>query len=324
MRSIPELQTLIKSEIESLKYGSHPENLYEPIRYIMSLGGKRLRPTLVLLAYQLAGRSPDEIIRPALTVEVFHNFTLMHDDIMDQAPLRRGKETVHEKWDQTVAILSGDTMLVKAYELLLEVKPSILKRAIERFNRTASEVCEGQQIDMNFEEMDVVSETDYIEMIRLKTAVLLGFSMEFGGMMAEMDQKSCDLLFQIGEKMGIGFQLMDDYLDVYADQTKFGKQVGGDIISNKKTYLLINALSESNPNQKKELNAWLSKPDFDPQQKVNEITRIYNEIGIPELTRKKMNEYFDASFALLEKLDVDSEARNELIRFAGLLMKREH
>lgn len=323
MKSISELQELIKTEIERLTYGSHPENLYEPIRYIMSLGGKRLRPALVLLAYQLNEKEPDDVMLPALSVEVFHNFTLMHDDIMDQAPLRRGKQTVHEKWNQTVAILSGDTMLVKAYELVLHVDTSILKKAIERFNQTACEVCEGQQIDMNFEETHRVSESEYLEMIRLKTAVLLGFSLEFGGMMAMMDKKETDLLYQIGENMGIGFQLMDDYLDVYADQKKFGKQVGGDIISNKKTYLLINALEKANDRQKEELSGWLMAKEFDPKEKVSEVTRIYNEIGIPEMTKLKMDQYFSHSFDLLDQLDASEKGKTELKNFAEMLMKRE-
>jgi geranylgeranyl diphosphate synthase type II len=323
MKNISQLQEIISEGVSSLSFGNRPENLYEPITYILSLGGKRLRPALVLLSYQLSGKDPAEIVRPALSVEVFHNFTLMHDDIMDEAPIRRGQPTVHEKWNQTVAILSGDTMLVKAYDLLLESKTDDLAALIRRFNTTATEVCEGQQIDMNYEERDTVTEAEYIEMIRLKTAVLLGFSMEFGGELAGMRKEQTSLLYQVGESMGIGFQLMDDYLDVYADASKFGKQVGGDIISNKKTYLLINALSRADQKQRAALDKWLAATDFDNQEKVKAVMDIYDEIGIPELTRDKMNAYFDKAFGMMEQIEGDQQGKAELEEFAKKLMKRD-
>jgi len=323
MKSIPELQELINQEIDQLDFGQQPENLYQPISYILSLGGKRMRPLLVLLGHQLVSDDFSQAIRPALAVEVFHNFTLMHDDIMDEAPLRRGMPTVHEKWNSTVAILSGDTMLVKAYDLLLEIDPKLLPEAIKLFNRTAVEVCEGQQIDMNFEEQSAVFVSDYLHMIRLKTAVLLGFSLELGALMAGMPETDRKKLYEIGVKMGVGFQLMDDLLDVYADQSKFGKQVGGDIISNKKTFLLIRAQELASDNLKEELHSWLSKTEFDPKEKVEAVTNIYNELGIRELTSKLMNEYFDEALSMLEELKADKDAKTLLGDFARQLMKRE-
>lgn len=323
MKSIPELQELIQKEIKHLEFGHEPQNLYEPIAYILSLGGKRMRPLLVLLGHQLVKPLSPELIRPALAVEVFHNFTLMHDDIMDEAPLRRGKPTVHEKWNHTVAILSGDTMLVKAYDLLLELDADLLPEAIRLFNRTAVEVCEGQQIDMNFEEEASVTVNEYLAMIRLKTAVLLGFSLELGALMVGMPEPDRKQLYEIGVKMGIGFQLMDDLLDVYADQTKFGKQVGGDIISNKKTFLLIKAQELATGEQKTALTKWLNKAPFDPAEKVAAVTRIYDTLDIKSITTRLMNGYFDEAFRQLETLDVNPEGKEVLRNFASQLMKRE-
>lgn len=313
----------IDAKLASLPLGNHPENLYDPIRYILSLGGKRLRPMLVLLGYGLKNENVESIIEPALTVEVFHNFTLMHDDIMDLAPIRRGKPTVHEKWNNTVAILSGDTMMVKAYDQLLTGPHDSLPLAIQKFNKCAVEVCEGQQLDMNFEEFETVTEEQYIEMIRLKTAVLLGFSLEYGGLLAGMGANQLAKLNEIGEKAGIGFQLMDDLLDVYGDKAKFGKQVGGDIASNKKTYLLIKALELANSAQRKELDKWLSVSDFGVQEKVDAVKSIYEEIGIFELTQAKMNSYYDEAFSLLDVLEAREAGKKQLIDFFEKLMKRE-
>ncbi len=278
---------------------------------------------LVLLGYGLKKDDPESVIDPALTVEVFHNFTLMHDDIMDLAPIRRGKPTVHEKWNNTVAILSGDTMMVKAYDQLLTGPKESLASAIQKFNRCAVEVCEGQQLDMNFEEFETVTEDQYIEMIRLKTAVLLGFSLEYGGLLSGMNEEQLTKLNEIGQKAGIGFQLMDDLLDVYGDKTKFGKQVGGDIVSNKKTYLLIKALELANASQRKELDGWLSASEFDISEKVEAIKNIYEELGIFELTQSKMNGYYDEAFTLLDELDARAEGKQQLADFFRKLMKRE-
>lgn len=313
----------IEEGLSNLPLGDRPENLYEPIRYLLSLGGKRLRPMLVLLGYGLQKDDYESIVSPALAVEVFHNFTLMHDDIMDAAPIRRGQPTVHEKWNETVAILSGDTMMVKAYDQLLECPNHSLADAIRKFNKCAVEVCEGQQLDMNYEEFDTVTEDQYIEMIRLKTAVLLGFSLEYGGLLAGMDAAQLAQLNKIGEKAGIGFQLMDDLLDVYGDKAKFGKQVGGDIVSNKKTYLLLKALELANDTQRAEMDKWIAATEFDINEKVEAIKNIYGELGIFELTQEKMNGYYDEAFALLDALDVREEGKRALVEFFEKLMKRE-
>lgn len=313
----------IEEGLAGLALGKQPENLYDPIRYLLSLGGKRLRPMLVLLGYGLKKEDYTTIVSPALAVEVFHNFTLMHDDIMDEAPIRRGQPTVHEKWNQTVAILSGDTMMVKAYDQLLDGPKESLSEALKKFNKCAIEVCEGQQLDMNFESFDTVTEAQYIEMIRLKTAVLLGFSLAYGGLLAGMDNGQMSQLNSIGEKAGIGFQLMDDLLDVYGDKAKFGKQVGGDIVSNKKTYLLIKALELANDAQRQEMDKWLSAAEFDITEKVEAIKNIYGELGIFELTQQKMNGFYDEAFALLDGMEAREEGKNALTDFFEKLMKRE-
>lgn len=323
MRTTQELLDKINQHIAQQEYGKNPLNLYEPISYIMRLGGKRMRPLLVLLSYQLKSEAIEEILDAALAVEVFHNFTLVHDDIMDEAPIRRGQPTVHTRWNNTVAILSGDTMMIKAYELLQKGSGNHFAEVCPSFNQTAIEVCEGQQIDMNFEEQVLVTEKEYLEMIRLKTAVLLGFSMYLGGRLSGYDESTSNQLFDIGEKMGIGFQLMDDILDVYADKAKFGKQVGGDIIANKKTYLLLSALEMANAEQKEKLDHWLSLKNFDAQEKVAAVTQIYDEIGIPNLAKMKMNYYFDQSIKALAMFEGDQAAKAQLTTFATKLMQRE-
>ena len=314
---------LLNKKLEDIDFGRHPEELYAPISYMLELGGKRMRPILVLIAYQLYKEKPEDILIPALAVEVFHNFTLMHDDIMDQAPLRRGKPTVHEKWNHNVAILSGDTMLVKAYDLLLQVPPEKLPGVISAFNKIAAEVCEGQQIDMNFESVERVSEAEYIEMIRLKTAVLLGFSLELGAMLGDASSADASLLKSFGENIGIGFQLKDDLLDVYGDQAKVGKQAGGDIIANKKTFLLINALEKSSGDDRRQLENWLMVKNFDKQEKVRAIRSIYDRNGIKELTENKINEFFGKAFQQLDSLRVPAEKKQLLHDFANYLIARE-
>ncbi|WP_170827505.1 polyprenyl synthetase family protein [Roseivirga sp. 4D4] len=320
--NLQELVNQINKRLEELEYGTDPNELYDPIRYIMSLGGKRLRPVLVLLAYRLFKEDHDRIIDQAIAVEVFHNFTLMHDDIMDEAPLRRGKQTVHEKWNESTAILSGDVMMVKAYDLIIEAEAN-LKQIVKDFNHCAAGVCEGQQMDMNFEDLPTVSEAQYINMIRLKTAVLLGFSLKLGAMLANATESEANALYEFGVDIGIGFQLKDDLLDVYADQAKFGKQVGGDIISNKKTFLLLKALELANDNQSTRLNDWLHQSDFDPQEKVEAVKNIYNEIGIHELTMAKMNDYFQKGFEALAEIEVAEEKKKPLIDFADYLINRD-
>ena len=323
MREMQKRIALINDRLSELKFGNKPVELYEPIRYIMSLGGKRMRPQLVLMAYSLFKENTDQILDQALAVEVFHNFTLIHDDIMDNAPLRRGKATVHEKWNENIAILSGDVTFVKAYELLVKAPSGDLREIITAFNNCALGVCEGQQLDMNFESLQTVTETEYIGMIRLKTAILLGFSLKLGAMLAEASEKHADLLYDFGCNVGIGFQLMDDLLDVYGDQEKFGKQVGGDIISNKKTFLLIKALELANQDQKEKLMHWINAVSFNKMDKVEEVTKIFNEIGIRELTEAKMDEYFQLGFKSLDQLSDVKDRKQPLIDFTKALINRE-
>ncbi|PRY84579.1 polyprenyl synthetase family protein [Mongoliibacter ruber] len=300
--SVNNLLDKLESHIQGLTYGESPSELYEPISYIMSLGGKRIRPLLTLLSYSLYKSDFENILAPAAAVEVFHNFTLMHDDIMDDAPLRRGQATVHEKWNPNTAILSGDVMLVRAYGMLVDIDPLLLPKCIRLFNQTAAEVCEGQQHDMNFEAIDIVQEEAYIDMIRLKTAVLLGFALELGALLAGKNDQEAKKLYDFGVNIGIGFQLKDDLLDVYADKAKFGKQVGGDIIANKKTFLLIKAKELATGKVKDDLEKWIAAKDFDKEEKVRAVTAIYDQLGIKSLTEQKMQEYFDKGFAQFESL----------------------
>ena len=323
MESIITLRKLIDARVVQLEVKAQPRNLYEPISYLLALGGKRFRPLLVLLTAQLRGTYNSQGLDPALAVEVFHNFTLMHDDIMDAAPLRRGQPAVHEKWNQNTAILSGDAMFVKAYQLITKIHPSYLSLAMDRFNETALQVCEGQQLDMDFEQLTKVSQADYLEMIRLKTAVLLGFSMELGGLMGGFSRKDQQRLYEVGENLGLGFQLMDDLLDVYGDQQKVGKQVGGDIIANKKTFLMINALDLAETDERSQLNGWISMRDADSEEKVAAVKKIYDLLGIPELVRIKMDAYFDEAFRLLKTINCNKKELEVFNHFASSLIKRE-
>lgn len=312
----------IEKSIAKNQFGKTPQSLYEPIRYIMNLGGKRLRPMLTLLAYNIYKNDYKAVVPYAVAVEAFHNFTLMHDDIMDKAPLRRGKPTVHKKWNVSTAILSGDVMLVKVYEMFSDLEPEQFKLVIKAFNQCAAEVCEGQQWDMEFEAEKTVSESDYINMIKLKTAVLLGFSLELGAILAganEIDRKS---LRAFGTNIGIGFQLKDDLLDAYADPKKFGKQVGGDIIANKKTFLVIKALEKAEGKDKKALATWLGATRFKKQEKVAAVKKIYDDLKIPSLTEKKINQYFDKGFQQLAQLP-PSPQKDFLEQFAKNLIERQ-
>jgi len=314
---------LIEENLSSFDFGSKPKEIYEPIRYILSLGGKRLRPVLTLLSYQLFDKDFHKAVFPAIGIEVFHNFTLLHDDIMDNAPMRRGKQTVHEKWNDNVAILSGAVMLVKAYDLMLYADKEKIHKVISKFNRCAAEVCQGQQYDMNFESRHSVSETEYLEMIRLKTAVLLGFALELGAILGGADENTCSKLYAFGINIGLGFQLKDDLLDVYADSAKFGKQVGGDIIANKKTFLLIKALELASEAQKEQLNFWLEKKDFDAKDKVQAVVSLYDQLNIKSLTEQKMNEFFDNGLAILRDLPVTKEKKQPLRQLTLQLIDRE-
>ncbi len=303
----PELLQKLETFLSKAEFGTSPQELYEPLTYILSLGGKRIRPILSLLSYGMYEKDVDRIMSQAAAIEVFHNFTLMHDDIMDEAPLRRGKPTVHEKWNANIGILSGDVMLVRAYDLLLETPAEKIHRVIKDFNQTAAEVCEGQQFDMNFETLETVEEEDYLDMIRLKTAVLLGFALKLGAVLAGAPEEDIKRLYDFGVNIGVGFQLKDDLLDVFADKAKFGKQVGGDIISNKKTFLLIKAKELASGDTEKELNDWIAKKNFDKEEKVKAVTEIYNQLSIKELTEAKMNSYFEKAFEDLGSISFNNE-----------------
>lgn len=313
----------IEKEVARGKYGKSPETLYEPIRYIMHIGGKRLRPMLTLFGYSLFKDNVKDVVKYAVAVEAFHNFTLMHDDIMDKAPLRRGKPTVHKKWNVNTAILSGDVMLVKVYDMLLDLEPALLPRVLSAFNKCASEVCEGQQWDMEFERLSKVTEREYINMIRLKTSVLIGFSLELGGMLAGASDADCRALRAFGTNIGIGFQLQDDYLDAYADPSKFGKQVGGDIMANKKTFLLIKAQENARGKDKRELAQWLGAARFKRKEKVTAVKGIYDRLGIAELTERKARQYFRKGFADLDNLSCGPSQTGELRTFAEKLISRQ-
>ncbi|TBH75977.1 polyprenyl synthetase family protein [Aquirufa nivalisilvae] len=321
-----EFLQVLEIEIARMEQGKQPVELYEPIQYLMALGGKRIRPVMCLMAYSLFRDDWKSQVKPALSIEVFHNFTLMHDDIMDKAPLRRGKQTVHEKWNDNIAILSGDVMLVEAYQFLNQIEGLSLvqfQHLLERFSRTAAEVCEGQQWDMNFEERNDVQLAEYIEMIRLKTSVLVGFSMEMGGLLAQVELDIANQLYQIGEFVGLGFQLKDDLLDVYGDPEKFGKQVGGDILANKKTYLLIRSLELAKGETQQKLSYWLNQKQFNATEKVKAVTEIYTQLGLREEVEMQIQSYFDRAFAGMEALNLPQEKKNTLLRFMAGLVDRE-
>ena len=324
MYSISQLQDLINKEIAEKQYSDNPLELYEPIRYIMALGGKRMRPALLLMACDLFDGSIIKALKPAVGIELFHNFTLMHDDIMDKAPLRRGNSTVHEKWNESIAILSGDVMLVEAYQLMMNVDDDILREVLSIFSQTATGVCEGQQIDMNFESLGEVSINEYIEMIRLKTAVLLAGSLKIGALIGKADSEDAEALYKFGENLGLAFQLQDDILDVYGDPEKFGKQVGGDIIANKKTFLLIKAIELADDLDKEELNYWLNEENADSEVKVKAVTDVYNCLGIRQLAEHEMNTFAEKALSALEKIQADADKKKVLRVFAEQLLIREN
>lgn len=321
---ITQLSTQLNQTLNTLRFGEQPAELYEPIRYIMSLGGKRIRPLLVLLAAKMYADDVENALLPAAAVEVFHNFTLMHDDIMDKAPLRRGQQTVHEKWDANTAILSGDVMLVRAYEMLLGIAPDKLGKVLQLFSKTAAEVCEGQQLDMNFERREQVRIEEYIHMITLKTAVLLGFSLELGAILQGAPDSDAEHLKQFGDNVGIAFQLRDDLLDVYGDKDKFGKQVGGDILSDKKTFLMLTALEQANQEQLQTILSWRDNTDAGiAEEKVQAITAVYDQLNIRKQTEQQIDFYFQQALYHLEAVQVPVERKATIHGLALQLMERD-
>lgn len=302
---------------------SKPAELYDPIEYTFSLGGKRLRPALVLMACEMFDEDFEKALPPALGIEVFHNFTLIHDDIMDRAPLRRGKETVYKKWNTNIAILSGDVMFVKAYELLSQVPDKYLRPVIEVFNKTAVEVCEGQQLDMNFEERDNVSIDEYLHMIELKTSVLLAAGLKVGAIIGGASESQSQHLYEFGKNLGIAFQLQDDLLDTYADPEKFGKQVGGDIVANKKTFLILKAMEVAEKKENKQLRQLMNHPGIDKNEKVNQVREIFDRLNISKYTKSMLGRFHKEAFHHLEQLDIKQEKKQPLYDLADMLMTRE-
>jgi geranylgeranyl diphosphate synthase type II len=324
MTELSDLQAIISDAVDKISFPQYPEQLYEPLSYILSIGGKRMRPALLLMACELFGGDINKAIPPALAIEVFHNFTLMHDDIMDNAPLRRGKTTVHERWNKNVAILSGDVMLIEGYKLMMQVENHLLRQVLDIFNNTAVGVCEGQQIDMEFETRSIVDIEEYINMIRLKTAVVLGGALKIGALIGGASQVDADLLSEFGVQLGIAFQLQDDILDVYGDPEKFGKQVGGDIISNKKTYLLIKALELAKGELAVELNSLLSASHLANNEKVAGVTNVYNELDIRQHADAAMQSYADKAFEALDQINLPEDHKQYLHDFADGLLVREN
>lgn len=323
MKTADELLQLINRYLDGLPYDRKPASLYAPIKYVLSMGGKRIRPTLMLLAYNLFKDDPEKILSSACALETYHNYTLLHDDLMDNADVRRGQPTVHKKWNANLAVLSGDSMLVLAYQRMTECD-SHLAEVLRLFTETALEIGEGQQMDMEFETRNDVCEEEYIEMIRLKTSVLLACAMKIGALLADAPADDADNLYRFGEKIGLAFQLQDDYLDVYGDPAVFGKAIGGDIVSNKKTYMLINAFNRADNAQRAELERWIRATDFDRQEKVKAVTGLYDEMGIDRLAQQKIAGYFNESKTYLDRVGVSDERKSELMRYAQRMMKRRY
>ena len=323
MKTSDELYEKVNAFIDKLPYNREPKSLYEPIKYVLSLGGKRIRPVLMLLGYNLWKDDPERILMPAVAVETYHNYTLLHDDLMDNADKRRGHDTVHKKWDANTAILSGDAMLVVAYQRLATVDQTKLKPVLDLFTETALEIDEGQQFDIDFENRSDVKEEEYIEMIRLKTSVLLACALKIGAILANAPVTDAEALYKFGEQLGLAFQLQDDLLDVYGDTKVFGKEIGGDIMCNKKTFMLINAFNRANDAQLKELQKWCSGEKFDRKEKVAAVTHLYDEIGIRQLCEAKIEYYFEESKKWLDKVSVPEERKAHLRAYINQMMKRE-
>ena len=319
MQTLSQLSVIIEEELGKIAYPNTPQKLYQPIDYVMGLGGKRMRPILLLMAHQLFDENIEKAISPALGIEIFHNFTLLHDDIMDNAPIRRGKQTVHEKWNKNVAILSGDTMLVQAYQLLSDVDKSIVKEMIAVFSKAATQVCEGQQWDMDFEIQKDVTLQEYLKMIEYKTAVLLAASLQIGGITANASKENQNNLYHFGLNMGIAFQLKDDLLDAFGNPDEFGKQIGGDIIANKKTFLYLKALQLANDKQKESLVNYF-KTQEQTEQKVMGVKTIFTDLDIPKHTKDMMKAYYTKAMKHLDAIDSDNKA--PLITFSEKLMDR--
>lgn len=322
MLSSSEILTLVNLYIDKLPYDRKPASLYEPIRYVLSLGGKRIRPVLMLLSYNLFKDNPETILSSACGLETYHNFTLLHDDLMDNADMRRGMPTVHKKWDANTAILSGDTMLLLAFQRMMQCDERYMNDVFSTFVETTLEIDEGQQYDIEFETRDDVTEAEYIEMIRLKTSVLLACALKIGAILGGASKEDQDNLYKFGEQIGLAFQLQDDFLDVYGDPKVFGKNIGGDITSNKKTFMLINALLRAEGDDKAELERWIAATDFNRDEKVAAVTALYGKLGIDRLAQEKIEHYFAQSRKYLDAVSVTAERKQELLEYTAKMMKR--
>jgi len=322
MYNLNQVQEITNKALREITFNSEPSELYDPIKYALSVGGKRLRPALTLMACNLYTEDVQDAIAAALGLEIFHNFTLLHDDIMDNSDIRRNNPTVHKKWNANIAILSGDAMAFKAYDLMLLSPADKLKKVLQVYNKTALQVCEGQQYDMNYENLPFVTEEDYLRMISLKTSVLLAASLKIGAIIGGADQQDADLIYDFGINIGLAFQLQDDLLDVYGDTKIFGKQVGKDILANKKTFMYIKALSLAKGEELTTLRKYLQLKEYDPEEKVKVVTGIYNNVGIRQLTELKINYYFSNAMDAFEKINIKDERKQELKIVVDTLMNR--
>ena len=321
--SFSQLLDKVNAHIESLDYAHEPMHLYEPVKYILSLGGKRIRPAMMLMAYNMYRDDVECILDPALALEIYHNFTLLHDDLMDNADVRRGKPTVHMRWNANTAILSGDVMLSLADVYMSHVGDACFREVMATFHKTSIEIAEGQQYDMDFENRTDVTEEEYIEMIRLKTSVLLACALKIGAILGGASKDDAQHLYRLGECIGLAFQLRDDYLDVYGDPKKFGKKIGGDILCNKKTYLYINALRLADNKQRAVLDHWATATEIVPEEKIAAVTDVYNQVGLPAMSRAIEEHYYSLALAELEALSVNEEQKTVLRQFMAMLMERD-
>ena len=322
MNSAKQIQESFEEYLQGLDYSHQPDELYAPIRYVLSLGGKRIRPTFLIMAYNMYADDIERVYSTAAGMEIFHNFTLLHDDLMDKADMRRGKATVHKKWNENTAILSGDGMLVLAYRYLVQASEKDLQKVLNLANDTFTGIMEGQQYDMDFETRDDVTEDEYIEMIRLKTSVLVAACVRMGAMLGGASESDSKLLYEFGEKIGLAFQLQDDLLDVYGDAAVFGKKIGGDILCNKKTYLYINAYRLADRKQKEELDRWAVYEGDDPDSKISGVRAIYDAVGVKTLSERLINSLFDEAMSRLDIVNLPADRKSLLREYAGSLLNR--
>ena len=321
--SAQQLLGKVNAYLKQMPYSLPPKGLYEPIAYELDLGGKRVRPVLMLMGYNLYREDVDTILPQAAGLETYHNHTLLHDDVMDHADMRRGKPTVHNVWDENTAILSGDAMLILAYRLMAQCPADKLPQVLGIFTETTMEICEGQQWDMEFEKRMDVKVDEYVEMIRLKTSVLLAAALKIGACLAGAPEEDARKLYDFGMKMGLAFQLQDDWLDVYGDPKVFGKNIGGDILCNKKTYMLITALQQADDAQRAELEGWISAAKYEPAEKIAAVTRLYNKVGVGERCMERVEAYYNEGLAVLDSVALPAERKQVLKEFACSLMNRK-